>query len=398
MNLIIDFYKSLDVLNLIIFWGIIIVIILLLIFSFILINKNKKLKKIVETGSLQEDIPIKKTKPKEEIDTTKKNEEFYLSPNISKQEKITKREIQEEKKFVAEEHIINYHNVERNDSNNNPLEEKKDIPKYKNKEIEIPTKPYQRNVLKEMALSQTSPIGITKPKEKNIERAKELQQSLIDNEEKTEKSSIAEEIKKELSKITTEETRKTEIIDKNKIENNNRNNINRNRSDYNFQNIEKKYEELPKKIYKFDDINDTFKEKNIEKHIKEDKLITSPAKELFDSIQEPLIKKQNKSSSEIYLEEVSKKLSEAEIIDEIDRTEYELEQEENAIISYKELMEKKDSIQTIDEEEAIISIEELMNRNTKQQEIKEQSKLYNITDEEETDEFINQLKQFRSDL
>ena len=249
-----------------------------------------------------------------------------------------------------------------------------------------------------MALSQTSPIGITKPKEKNIERAKELQQSLIDNEEKIEKSSIAEEIKKELSKITTEETRKTEIVDKNKIENNNRNNINRNRSDYNFQNIEKKYEELPKKIYKFDDINDTFKEKNIEKHIKEDKLITSPAKELFDSIQEPLIKKQNKSSSEIYLEEVSKKLSEAEIIDEIDRTEYELEQEENAIISYKELMEKKDSIQTIDEEEAIISIEELMNRNTKQQEIKEQSKLYNITDEEETDEFINQLKQFRSDL
>ena len=73
MNLIIDFYKSLDVLNLIIFWGIIIVIILLLIFSFILINKNKKLKKIVETGSLQEDIPIKKTKLKEEIDTTKKS-------------------------------------------------------------------------------------------------------------------------------------------------------------------------------------------------------------------------------------------------------------------------------------------------------------------------------------
>ena len=48
MKFIIDFYKNLDPLNLIIFWGIIIVIILLLIFSFILINKNKKLKKIVE--------------------------------------------------------------------------------------------------------------------------------------------------------------------------------------------------------------------------------------------------------------------------------------------------------------------------------------------------------------
>jgi len=48
MDFIIDYYKSLDTLNLIIFWGIIIVVILLLIFSCILLNKNKKLKKIVE--------------------------------------------------------------------------------------------------------------------------------------------------------------------------------------------------------------------------------------------------------------------------------------------------------------------------------------------------------------
>ena len=35
----------------------------------------------------------------------------------------------------------------------------------------------------------------------------------------------------------------------------------------------------------------------------QEKLIQSPAKELFDSIQEPIVKKQDKSSSEIYLEE-----------------------------------------------------------------------------------------------
>ena len=62
-------------------------------------------------------------------------------------------------------------------------------------------------------------------------------------------------------------------------------------------------------------------------------------------------------------------------------------------------MEKKDNIQTIDEEEAVISIEELMNRNNKQQSIKEtDTKLYNLTDEEENDDFIKELKQFRNDL
>ena len=59
MDLIIDFYKELDALNLIIFWGIIIVILLLLIFSLILINKNKKLKRIVEQNTkYEEELPI----------------------------------------------------------------------------------------------------------------------------------------------------------------------------------------------------------------------------------------------------------------------------------------------------------------------------------------------------
>lgn len=397
MNLIIDFYKSLDMLNLIIFWGIIIVIILLLIFSFILVNKNKKLKKIVETGNLQEDLPIKKIEDSKEIPTTTNKENLKINQDITKEEKS--REIQEEKKFVAEEYIMNYHNVERKEDDEKSIEEKKETSKYQNKEIEIPTKPYQRNVLKEMALSQTSPIGITKPKikeEKNIAKAKELEQALNDSEDKIEILQTKEEIKKDLSKITVIDNRNTEIIDKH--ENRQTNNKLKESNLPLPSHIEKKQEELSQKKYKFSEPSKIYETKKIENHIGQEKLIQSPVKELLDSIQEPIVKKQDKSSSEIYLEEVSKKLSEAEITDEIDRTEYELEQEENAIISYKELMEKKDSIQTIDEEEAIISIEELMNRNAKQQEQKESQKLYNINEEEETDEFINELKKFRSDL
>ena len=51
----------------------------------------------------------------------------------------------------------------------------------------------------------------------------------------------------------------------------------------------------------------------------------------------------------------------------IELTDYEKKQEEEAIISYDELMKVKD-------------------------------KIYNITDDEETDEFINELKNFRLDL
>ena len=109
--------------------------------------------------------------------------------------------------------------------------------------------------------------------------------------------------------------------------------------------------------------------------------------------------KKEKKASEKYLEEVSRKLAEAEVTDEIERTNYELQQEEDAIISYKELMEKKDSIQTIDEEEDVISIEELLNRaNKKEETSKSDARLYNLSEEEANDNFIKELKQFRNDL
>ena len=79
---------------------------------------------------------------------------------------------------------------------------------------------------------------------------------------------------------------------------------------------------------------------------------------------------------------MSNKLSTAKYQDGIIRTEYELKQEEEAIISYEELMKKKDSIQIVDEEEAVISIDELMKKKN----------------EEENDKFLKELKSFRHDL
>ena len=68
-----------------------------------------------------------------------------------------------------------------------------------------------------------------------------------------------------------------------------------------------------------------------------------------------------------------------------------MQQEEDAIISYEELMKKKDSIKIADEEDAIISIEELVKR-------QQSEKIYNLTEEEENENFIRELKDFRNNL
>ena len=227
-----------------------------------------------------------------------------------------------------------------------------------------------------MSLSQTSPIGINrqiKNEDRKVEMIKDLEETLnnneIDNhqikesvnEEKTKNINIINnQLKKELNNIEDNSNRKNEII-----------------------------------------LN--LKENITESQNKENEDIKEQTHQLVDDNQEILndnkIIDKGKDSSEKYLEAVSKKLAAAEIPDEIERTNYELQQEEDAIISYKELMEKKDSIQTVDEEDAIISIEELMDRTKKQQEITEESqKLYNLTEEEATDNFIKELKQFRNDL
>ena len=68
-----------------------------------------------------------------------------------------------------------------------------------------------------------------------------------------------------------------------------------------------------------------------------------------------------------FASEIVEKMEEETKPSNIELTDYEKKQEEEAIISYDELMKVKD-------------------------------KIYNITDDEETDEFINELKNFRLDL
>lgn len=391
MDLIIDFYKNLDTLNLIIFWGIIIVIILLLIFSLILISKNKKLKKLVATQTkYEEEIPIKQQELKQE-DISKNDQISEIETKSEEPSEIIKMEnnidnsIQIEKDFVAEELVSGYHIKENSISDNSKTTEKgRPYQTITTNNIEIPNKPYQRNVLREMSLSQTSPIGINRTnikEDKKMEMIKDLEESLNDTkveiEQKKEqpidnKQKVDNTLKQELSNIKEETTRKTEIKNESIIK------------------MNESYNNRIKEVPEYQTGDDTAKIKVTEQH---------NILENYQDLPKNQDERKEKKSSEKYLEEVSRKLAEAEVPDEIERTNYEIKQEEDAIISYKELMEKKDTIQTIDEEEAVISIEELMNReNKKQEEPHIETKLYNLGEEEENDSFIKELKQFRNDL
>ena len=55
------------------------------------------------------------------------------------------------------------------------------------------------------------------------------------------------------------------------------------------------------------------------------------------------------------------------------------------------MLKRKDQINNIEEEESVISLKEFLNK-------KENNKVYNISDDEADDEFINELKNFRHDL
>lgn len=385
MELIIDFYKSLDVLNIIIFWGIIIVIILLLIFSCILITKNKKLKRIVESNNNQyeEELPIKnEIQINENIKQLSSEDDTIL---IHSQEEFQEqsvdnskesKSIEIEQNFIVEEHVIGYNKNELTTLVENASVQhqtkQKHTPDIKTT-LELPTAPYQKNVLREMSLSQTSPIGINRQEntfKQKEELAKDLEESL-NIEESTKEltdniNNVDNQIKKDLINITNSIPRKTEIIN-NTVKNT-------------------------------DNMNST--KTNIIKETQNTPHVSPDDEKTISNIQENYYKTNNNQYSNTYLEEVSRKLAEAEVPNEIERTNYELKQEEDAIISYKELMEKKDSIQTIDEEDAIISIEELMNlsNNQLQSEAEDTRKLYHLTEEEENENFIKELKQFRKDL
>ena len=282
MKFIVEFYKELDTVNLILFWGIIIVIILLLAFSIIISIKNRKLKTLLKEKTLNDesnishndDIPIIK---EENINVTIKEESAI--ENNSEPIKEDNYSIEEEKPFIAEEHVMEYNKDVFSLPN---IKKVTETPKYEPEIKEEKTynspAPYQKNVLREMSLNQTSPIGI------------------IGKEEKSKKE-----------------------------------------------------------YYNAKDLSDSLNEDN-------------------------------------HIDTFPRELPIEEETDDIYRTEYELQQEKDAIISYNELMKKKDSINIVDEEDAVISIEELIKRQ------KQKEKIYNITENEENNSFIDELKQFRKDL
>ena len=101
MNFIIDFYRGLDTINLIIFWGIILVVILLLVFSITIANKNKKLKEILEERkSMDNDFTSQYAK--EDIPVINKNEHIEKNDNLYNFENNMK-ELYHERFIIAHE-------------------------------------------------------------------------------------------------------------------------------------------------------------------------------------------------------------------------------------------------------------------------------------------------------
>lgn len=81
----------------------------------------------------------------------------------------------------------------------------------------------------------------------------------------------------------------------------------------------------------------------------------------------PEVREESNNSNLSFVEEVSRKMEEEVKPQTIELTDYERQQEEEAIISYQELIKAKDRI-------------------------------YKITDDEEIDSFIDELKEFRTNL
>ena len=375
MDYILEFYNGLDTINLIIFWGVIIVVLLLLIFSIIMVNKNRKLEKIIAASGVdiygdipddslaikkQTDIDIVKEKTThtevKNIDDDQNNplDDLPIKENHMEKETIETpittpvipiSEPPKASKFIAEEHVKEYNDTffeiptikKQNDTKeiiHNYSESptlKENIKTESMPRMNSPQAAYQKNVLKEAYPAQTSPIGnISKNVSTTTDEAKNIElntpssyQNHIDNER--------------LATVNTTSTINTA----------------------NTYRLAKTYHQ-----------DNSQPSDNTNKN-----------RPSMPTYEQP-VKKGN------YLEELSKKMAQ----NNIDRTAYELQQEEDAIISYQELLAKKDKIHIVDEEDVVISIEELRRRKL------EENKLYNITEREPNDSFIDELKNFRSDL
>ena len=389
MKYIVEFYKGLDAVNLFIFWGVIGVVLLLLIFSIIMVNRNRKLEKIIEAEGIDiddNDLAIKKYN---EMDSNKeiiKQERNRMVERTTEKESIISKESIDDDIAIKEYHEepineakIDYPTREKNVSENT---DGIDFPKLENsfkKDDEIPIAKFERPNNENKFIAEEHVMEYNKDffeiptinKQSEI-KEKEIQNSVsnedkvtnrnISRQERTERINSATYQRNILRKMYPNQTSPIGIIKKETPETNNAKELN-----------ELLNNEQPSKS-----------EKNVATHPIEKRDYVSNASKYE-------IKPENQRRGN-YLEELSKKMSENNANNNVDRTSYEIQQEQDAIISYKELMQKKDYIKMIDEEDAVISIEELKNRKH------EDEKIYNITEKEPNDDFIDELKNFRSDL
>lgn len=267
-----DFYNNLSSNGVFFFWIAIFLFVFVVFLTIILVNKNKKLSKMIDEN-INEDIPIINGENDiidnkvdvNLIDNSEKKENIVVENNYSEEslKVVDNSELKDEIPFVKEKNVLNEMPDLKNEESKNNLNEKPGL--------------YEKNVLREMnTYRQTSPI--------HIERKEEIKP-------------IKEEVKEY-------------------------NNFDLTGIDYG-EDFGSPLEELEDNY----EVNDGMKF----------------ASEIVDRMEEE-IKPSN-----------------------IELTDYEKKQEEEAIISYDELVKVKDRI-------------------------------YNITEEEETDEFIDELRSFRSDL
>ena len=391
MKLIIDFYKELDVLNLILFWGIIIVITLLLTFSIIMVNKNKKLRQIIAAKY------PKKISEDEEL-LNEFDEDLAIKKDVydEEYEKQDYQQVIEEQENKSEANFIHDYNESKSEIKALPNIEIKENISNKYQEINK-----EENIKIDNSLDNT--VKIDDIDHKNTKEE-------IENNHKNQ-SFVAEEY------IMEYNTNKNNQLDKYNVENEKKiepvENINTPKQDVVMPTVSKPYQKnVLREMYSNQTSPIGITQKNIEKKQEINKAIdlnnnlnyqkteeNNYIKENENRYINPIKKdthlvidnnRNNYEQNRNYLRDVSQELNKANASSDIKRTSYELKQEEEAIISFKELMEKKDSIQMIDEEEAIISIEELVKH--------EKEKLYQITPEEEDERFVNELKKFRNDL
>ena len=191
------------------------------------------------------------------------------------------------------------------------------------------------------------------------------------------------ELRSELTKVNNDKNSvdENDIIKQDVLELEKENNIAQIEEDFvqddEFEELVKKEEDITEILDDLPEIEETGPyKKNVLREISA-RGQTSPVnigKEVVDipkvqvtSYVKPEVKEEGNNTNLSFVEEVSRKMEEEVKPQTIELTDYERQQEEEAIISYQELIKAKDRI-------------------------------YKITDDEEIDSFIDELKEFRTNL